>query len=139
MAGDIDILHQFYDDVIISHEEIFNTQEDLRVEVSEAEVTVTNGEQTISIGNFVFLFHVDTSNAVFSDGSVRKVQLERQNHTVDTLTYFLKLPLICPVGISAMNIPLCMKQANDCSPSPAKEKGENLNFLTMHIDISSII
>lgn len=93
-------------------------------------------------GNSVFHFReceIDTSNAVFSDGSVRKVELEGQNHTVGILTNFLKLPPICPVGISPMKTLLCMKQANSRSPSTGNKKGENLNFLTMHIDTSSVI
>lgn len=66
--------------------------------------------QTVDMlhGNFVFLSfpecEIDTSNAEVSDGdgSVRKVKLERENYTaaVDIPTYFLKLPLICLVGIS---------------------------------------
>lgn len=82
-------------------------------------------------GNFIFLSfrecEIDTSNAVFSDGdgSVRKVKLETENYTaaIDILTYFLKLPLIYPVGISPTKTVPCMKQANSRTPSTANKNG----------------
>lgn len=104
--------------------------------------------QTVDMlhGNFVFLSfrerEIDTSNAVFSngDGSTRKVKLERENYTaaVDILTYFLKLPLISPVAISP--IKTTMRDVSN-QPHPfysQQERSRILNFLTMHIDTSSI-
>lgn len=77
--------------------------------------------------NFVFLSfrecEIDTSYAVFSDGdgSVRKVKLERA--AVDILIDFLKLPLLCPVGISPMKTLPWVKQANNLTPATANKKG----------------
>lgn len=94
---------------------------------------ITCVRQTVDTphGNFVFLSfcerEIDSSNAGFrdGDGSVRKVKLERESYTaeVDILTYFLKLPLLCPVGISPMKTLPCMKQANNRTLSTANKKG----------------